>query len=79
MLRRFAPVFVFALAFGAASPAFADVDPEPSKPDLPSEDDKGKGGGNCSVESTRLELAGFAGLVLLISGASLLRRRAEAV
>jgi hypothetical protein len=72
MLRKFAPVFVFALSLGTSSIARADIDPEP--PDLPAEEDKGKGGGGCSVESPRLELAGLAALVLLISGARLRRR-----
>jgi hypothetical protein len=39
------------------------------------ETDGGGGGGGCSVETAKLELAGLAALVLLISGASLRRRR----
>jgi hypothetical protein len=78
MLRWSTAVFVFALVFGVSGSAFADIDPEP--PDLPSdESDDGSSKGGCSVESAKLELAALAALVLLISGARLRQRRAEAV
>jgi hypothetical protein len=78
MLRRSAPLFVFTLLLGASSPAFADVGVP--KEDIPAEEDKGKGSSSgCSVETAKLELASLAAMVLLIGGASLRRRGAEAV
>jgi hypothetical protein len=69
MLRRSASLFVFTLLLGASSPAFAD--------DVPPKKGEGKGKSRCSVEDpAEFELAGLAALALLISGASLLRRRA---
>jgi hypothetical protein len=66
MLRRSASLFVFTLLLGASSPALAD--------DVPPKKEKK---GNCSVEDpAEFEIAGLAAFALLISGASLLRRRA---
>lgn len=76
LARRSTPLFVFLLMLGATAPAYADIESGTPKQDMPAEDnnDDGKSGG-CSVETPKLELAGLAGLVLLISGAALRRRR----
>ena len=71
MLRRCSPVFVFTLLLGASSPALADDVP----PEKPKQEKKEEKKGNCSVETPESNLAGLAALALLISVASLRRRR----
>jgi hypothetical protein len=82
MLRRFAPVFVFALLLGASNTVYADIsswppgdelEPPSDPSDPPSEaEDKGEKAGSCSAPT--LPLAALATLVLLISGMSLRQR-----
>lgn len=73
--RRHAPALLALVStLGLATPALADV--EVPKQDTPSEEGKGKKGGDCSVQDSKLELGSLAALVLLISGAALRRRRA---
>ena len=77
-LGRLAPsAFVCVLLLGISTPALADIESGSAKLDVPAEDDEDEAkGGGCSVQDPKLELAGLAGLVLLISGVRLRRRQA---
>ena len=74
MLRRCSPVFVFTLLLGASSPALAD-DVPPEKPKQEKTEEKTEEKKGCSVGTPESHLAGLAALALLISVASLRRRR----
>lgn len=72
MIRHCSPVFALALVFAFSSPASADLlpDKDEDKKDEKKDDEDG-----CSVDSPESNVAALAALALLISAASLRRRR----